>query len=90
MLRDVILDCIDPISDLGVIMDSRMSFAEHVYIVVSKDLEGQWLVERVSRKFRDLYTFKTIDTFDLSLVLLKEEYVVCGGLFLTCMSEKVC
>jgi hypothetical protein len=74
MLRDVILDCINSISDLRVILDSRMSFAEHVDIEVGKALEMQGFVERVSRKFRDSSTFKT---FYLSLVLLKLEYVKC-------------
>jgi hypothetical protein len=59
---------------LGVILDSRMSFAEHVDIEVGKALEMQGFVKRVSRKFRDSYSFKT---FYLSLVLLKLEYVRC-------------
>jgi hypothetical protein len=35
MFQSVIFDRVDSISDLGVIMDNRMSFAEHVDIVIT-------------------------------------------------------
>jgi hypothetical protein len=38
ILGGVILDCVDSINDLGIKMESRMSFAEHVDITVDKAL----------------------------------------------------
>jgi hypothetical protein len=53
MLRDVILDRVDSISNLGVIMDSGMSFAEHVNIAIGKALALMGFVMKKLRKFKD-------------------------------------
>jgi hypothetical protein len=68
----VILDRV--IIYLEVIMDSKISFAEHVDIAVGKALAKLGFVKRMSSEFRDPYTIKTLY---VSLVRLKVEYASC-------------
>jgi hypothetical protein len=42
MLRGIILDRVDSITDLEVAMDSRMSFSRHIDATVGKALERLW------------------------------------------------
>jgi hypothetical protein len=58
MLKGVILDRIDSISDLGIIMNSRMSFSEHLHIAVGKVLAMLGFVKRMLRDYKDSYTLK--------------------------------
>jgi hypothetical protein len=48
MLRSIILDCVDSITDLGVVMDGRMSFSRHIDATVRKALAMLGFVKRLS------------------------------------------
>jgi hypothetical protein len=74
MLGGNILDHVDSINDLGVIMDSKMSFAGHIDVTVGKALAMLGFVKRLSCEFRDPYTLKTIY---VSFVRPKLEYASC-------------
>jgi hypothetical protein len=74
MLGGIILDRVDSINDLGVIMDSKMSFTGYVDVTVGRDLVMLGFVKRLSCKFRDPYTLKTLY---VSLVRQKLEYASC-------------
>jgi hypothetical protein len=53
MLGGIILGRIDSINDLGVIMDSKMSFTGHIEVTVGKALAMLGFVKRLSCEFRD-------------------------------------
>jgi hypothetical protein len=74
MLGGNILDRVDSINDLGVIMDSKMSFTGHIDVTVGKALAMLGFVKRLSCEFRDHYTLKTLY---VSLVPPKLEYAIC-------------
>jgi hypothetical protein len=60
MLDGIILDRVDSINDLGVIMDSKVSFTGHIDVTVGMVLALLWLfVKKLSCEFRDPYTLKT-------------------------------
>jgi hypothetical protein len=56
MFGGIILDCVDSITDLEVVMDSRISFSKHIDVTVGKALAMLRLMKRVSDDFRHLYT----------------------------------
>jgi hypothetical protein len=56
MLGGIILGRVDSINDLGVIMDSKMSFAGLIDVTVGKALAMLGFVNRLSFEFRDLYS----------------------------------
>jgi hypothetical protein len=74
MLGGIILDRVDSINDLGVIMDSKVSFTGHIDVTVGRALALLGFVKRLSCEFRDLYTLKT---FYVSHVRPKLEYASC-------------
>jgi hypothetical protein len=74
MLSGIILDRVDSINDLGVIMDSKVSFTEYIDVTVGKALAMLGFVNRLSCEFRDPYTLKT---FYVSLVRPKLKYASC-------------
>jgi hypothetical protein len=47
-------------TDLGVILDSKLSFREHIDSVVNKGSTMFGFIKRLSRKFRDSYTLKVL------------------------------
>jgi hypothetical protein len=53
MLGGIILGRVDSINDLGVIMDSRMSFTGHIDVTVGRALTMLGFVKRLSLQFRD-------------------------------------
>jgi hypothetical protein len=55
MLGGIILDCVD----LGLIMDSQMSFTGHIDVTVGRALEMLEFVKRLSCEFRDPYTLNS-------------------------------
>jgi hypothetical protein len=61
MLEGVILDRVDSITELEVVMDSRMSFSKHVDVTVGKALAMMGFVKKLSGEFRDHYTLRTPD-----------------------------
>jgi hypothetical protein len=57
MLGGIILDRVDSYTDLGVVMDSRMSFSRHINL---KALAMLRFVKILSGEFRDPYTLRTL------------------------------
>jgi Reverse transcriptase (RNA-dependent DNA polymerase) len=73
-LGEDVLERVHSISDLGVIMDRKMSFSEHIDMMVGKALAMLGFIRRVSGEFRDPYTLKALY---MSLVRPKLEYAGC-------------
>jgi uncharacterized protein YkvS len=75
---------VSSINDLGVIIDEKMIFSEHMDVMVAKAFAMLGFIRRLSLEFRDPYTLKSLYT---SLVRPKLEYGSCvwnpyrGGLF---------
>jgi hypothetical protein len=84
MLGGVVLDHVDSITDLGVVMDSRMSFSHHIGVTIGKALTMLRSVRRLSGEFKDPYTLRSF-MFHLCARRLSAQ-VVYGGLFMTCTS----
>jgi hypothetical protein len=59
MLRRIILDRVNSITDLRVVMDSNMSFSRHIDVTVGKALAMLGFVRRLSGEFRTLRTLRT-------------------------------
>jgi hypothetical protein len=78
MLGCIILDRVDSINDLGVIMDSNVSFTGLIDVTVEKALALLGFVKRLSCEFREPYCLKTF-LFPLYARILYTP-VVCGGL----------
>jgi hypothetical protein len=68
------LERVSVIRDLGVIMDSKLTFSEHVDVTVSKARQMLGFIMRVGRDFRDPYALKSLY---VSLVRSKLEYASC-------------
>jgi hypothetical protein len=69
-----VLDRVSFINDLGVIMDEKMTFSEHVDFMVAKTFAMLRFIRRLSLEFRDPYTIKSLNA---SLVRAKLEYASC-------------
>jgi hypothetical protein len=74
MLGGIILDRVVTIKDLGVIMESKMSFTGQIDVTVERALAMLGFVKRWSCEFRDPYTLKTLY---VSFVCPKLEYASC-------------
>jgi hypothetical protein len=74
MLGGIILDRVDSINDLGVVMDSKVSFTGHIEVTIGRSLAMLGFMKRLSCKFRDPYTLKTLY---VPFLHLKVEYVSC-------------
>jgi Reverse transcriptase (RNA-dependent DNA polymerase)/Endonuclease-reverse transcriptase len=74
MLAGTVLDRVSSINDLGVIMDEKMNFSEHVDVMVGKAFAMLGFIRRLSLEFRDPYTLKSLY---MSLVRPKLEYASC-------------
>jgi hypothetical protein len=59
---------------LGVIIHEKMNFSEHVDVMVAKDFAMLGFIRRLSLRFRDHYTLKSLYT---SLVRPKLKYASC-------------
>jgi hypothetical protein len=68
------LERVSVIRDLGVLMDSKLTFSEHVDMTVSKARQMLGFIMRVCRDFRDPYAPKSLY---VSLVRSKLEYANC-------------
>jgi hypothetical protein len=62
MLDETMLDRMSSINDLGVIMDEKMTFSEHVDVMVAKALAMLGFIRRLLLEFRDPYTLKFLST----------------------------
>jgi hypothetical protein len=74
MLDGIVLDRFSFINDLGVIMDEKMNFLEHVDVMVGKAFAMLGFIERLSFEFRDPYTLRSLYT---SLGRPKLKYASC-------------
>jgi hypothetical protein len=74
MLGGSVLDRVSPINDLGVIMDEKMNFSEHIDVMVGKAFAMLGFIRRLSFEFRDPYTLRSLYW---SLVRPKQEYASC-------------
>jgi hypothetical protein len=61
-------------TDLGVILDSKLAFREHIDSVVNKGSAMFGFKKRLSREFRDPYTLKVLF---VTYVRFKLEYANC-------------
>jgi hypothetical protein len=59
MLGETVLDQVSSINDCGVIMDEKMTFSEHMDVMVAKAFAMLGFIRRLLLKFRDLYTLKS-------------------------------
>jgi hypothetical protein len=62
MLAGTVLDRENSINDLGVIMDEKMNFSEHVDVMVGKAFAMLGFIRCLSLEFRDPYTLKSLYT----------------------------
>lgn len=69
-----IIERVNSIRDLGVIIDSKLKFTEHIGSVSAKGFAVLGFIRRNSRAFRDVYTLKALYC---SLVRSILEYAVC-------------
>jgi hypothetical protein len=60
MLGGITLDRVDSINDLGLILDSKMSFTGHIEVTVGRALTMLGFVKMLSCAFRDPYTLNTL------------------------------
>lgn len=68
------LERVDSITDLGVILDSKMSFRNHIDATIAKGLAMLGFIKRLSSEFQDPYTLKSLY---MSLVRSRLEYACC-------------
>jgi hypothetical protein len=57
-----VLDRVSSINDFGVIIDEKMTFSEHVVVMVAKAFAMLGFIGRLSLEFGDLYTLKSLYT----------------------------
>jgi hypothetical protein len=74
MLDGCVLERVVSIRDLGVIIDSKMTFTDHIDIIVGRASATLGIIQRLAREFEDPYTFNTLF---ISLVRPKLEYASC-------------
>ena len=74
LLNDKILERVNSMTDLGVVLDSKLSFKEHIDSVVNKGSAMFGFIKRLSKEFRDPYTLKVLYT---THVRSKLEYACC-------------
>jgi hypothetical protein len=55
MLGGTVLDRVSSINDLGVIMEEKMNFSEHIDVVVGKAIAMLGFIRRLSFEFRNPY-----------------------------------
>jgi hypothetical protein len=56
MIGGTVLDRVSSINDLGVIMDEKMTFSEHVDVMIAKAFMMLGFFRRLALDFRDSYT----------------------------------
>jgi hypothetical protein len=57
VLNGIVLERVNTMIDLGVILDSKLSFREHIDSVVNKGSAMLGFINRLSREFRDPYRY---------------------------------
>jgi hypothetical protein len=74
VLNGKILEHVCSMTNLGIILDSKLSFREHIDSFVNKGSAMFGFIKRLSREFRDLYTLKVLY---VTYVRSKLEYINC-------------
>jgi hypothetical protein len=74
VICDSDLERVDAINDLGVLVDSRMTFVDHIGSIVSKSAKILGFSKQISREFNDPYTYKTLY---VAFVRPGLEYALC-------------
>lgn len=59
-INGICLDRVNTINDLGVIIDSKLKFNEHINIITAKAFSVLGFVRRNTQLFHDVYTLKTL------------------------------
>jgi hypothetical protein len=76
-----VLDRVSSINDFGVIIDEKMTFTEHVVVMVAKAFAMLGFIRRLSLEFGDLYTLKSLYTClwnpSYDVLVDKVERVLC-------------
>jgi Reverse transcriptase (RNA-dependent DNA polymerase) len=73
-LNGQMLERVKSMNDLGVIVDEKLDFVEHVETIVSRARKMLGFVMRISKEFQDPYTLKSLY---IALVRSKLEYASC-------------
>jgi hypothetical protein len=60
VIGDSDLERVGVMNDLGVLVDSRMTFVNHIESIVSKSAKMLGFIKRFSKAFSDPYTYKTL------------------------------
>jgi hypothetical protein len=60
VIDDSDLERFDVINDLGVPVDSRMTFVGRIESIVSKSARMLGFIKRISKEFNNPYTYKTL------------------------------
>jgi hypothetical protein len=60
VIGDRDLERVEVIKDLGVLVDSRMTFGNHIESIVSKSARMFGFIKRISKEFNDPYTHKML------------------------------
>jgi hypothetical protein len=60
VIGDSDIERVDVINDLGVLVDNRMTFVNHIESIVSKSARMLGFLKRMSSEFNDHYTYKTL------------------------------
>jgi hypothetical protein len=55
-----ILERVNTFTDLGVVMDSKMSFKDDIDAMIAKSMSMLGVIKRLSGEFRDPYTLKVL------------------------------
>jgi hypothetical protein len=63
MLAGTNMDRASSINDLGVIMDEKMNFSEHVDVMVGKAFAMVGFIRKISFEFRDPYILRSLYTY---------------------------
>jgi hypothetical protein len=74
------LERVDSITDLGVVLDSKMTFKKHIDVTIAKGFAMLGFIKRLSKEFQDPYTVKSL-------------YVTCtfkAGVRLLCLATFLC
>jgi hypothetical protein len=54
------LDRVETITDLGVVLDTKLTFSSHVDAIVNKASKRLGFIKRIGKEFRDVYALKTL------------------------------
>lgn len=59
-LRDATIQRIDQVKDLGVILDTKLTFKHHVAYIVDKASRTLGFIFRIAKDFTDVYCLKSL------------------------------